>query len=304
MNMWLVGAGYWGNKLLESLKKFNVDARVIDIKNGQTINDIDTMDPVMLATPLWQHYDQASVLLKKGHDLYIEKPMAETADQIDQLNHLSRPDQIVMVGHLFVHHPQMSDIKSIVSSGKIGRVVHVTSQRFNWGIYQTKTDPLLSLAVHDISIVQEIANSVLHPDHAQAWNYSNNCQFDRVRFSGHTESSVTFDIDVSWHWPVRTRQTVIIGTQGQIIWDQDLNKITVAANTIEQNRAVADADPEVIDYAYNQSPLEFELAHWVECVKHRHMPTTGIKDARSVALVVDQVKQLLPVAVLADKVTA
>ena len=293
MNMWLVGAGYWGNKLLESLKKFNVNARVIDIKNGQTIDDINTTDPVMLATPLWQHYKQASVLLKKGHDLYIEKPMAETAAQIDQLNQLVGPDQIVMVGHLFVHHPQMQHIKSIVASGKIGQVVHVTSRRFNWGIYQTKTDPLLSLAVHDISIVQAIVNSVLHPDHAQAWNYSNNCQFDRVRFSGRTELSVTFDIDVSWHWPVRTRETVIIGTLGQIVWDQDLNKITVAANTIEQNRAVADTNPEVMDYAYKMSPLEFELEHWVECVKHKRMPTTGIEAARSVALVVDQVKQLL-----------
>lgn len=293
MNMWLVGAGYWGNKLLESLKKFNVNARVIDIKNGQTIDDINTTDPVMLATPLWQHYEQTSVLLKKGNDLYIEKPMAETAEQIDQLNQLVGSDQIVMVGHLFVHHPQMQQIKSIIASGKIGRVVHVTSRRFNWGIYQTKTDPLLSLAVHDISIVQEIANGVLHPDHAQAWNYSNNCQFDRVRFSGHIESSVTFDIDVSWHWPVRTRNTVIIGTIGQIVWDQDLNKITVAANTIEQNRAVSDPNPEVMDYAYKMSPLEFELQHWVECVNHRRMPTTGIVSARSVALVVDQVKQLL-----------
>ena len=52
MNMWLVGAGYWGSKLLTSLKKFDVVATVIDIRNGQTINDIDTLDPVMLATPL------------------------------------------------------------------------------------------------------------------------------------------------------------------------------------------------------------------------------------------------------------
>lgn len=293
MNMWLVGAGYWGNKLLESLKKFNVDAKVIDIKNGQTINDINTADPVMLATPLWQHYEQARVLLKKGHDLYIEKPMAETAEQIDQLSQLIGTNQIVMVGHLFVHHPQMQHIKSIIASGKIGQVVHVTSQRFNWGIYQTKTDPLLSLAVHDISIVQEITNSVLHPNHAQAWNYSNNCQFDRVRFNGHTDSSVTFDIDVSWHWPVRTRETVIIGTKGQIVWDQDQNKITVSTNTIEHHRAVADTNPEVIDYAFRMSPLEFELAHWVQCINHKQMPTTSVNDARSVALVVDQVKQLL-----------
>jgi len=302
MNMWLVGAGYWGNKLLESLKKFNVDAKVIDIRNGQTIDDIDTLDPVMLATPLWQHYEQAGLLLKKGHSLYIEKPMAETAEQIDQLSQHATDNQIVMVGHLFVHHPQMEYIKSIIDSGKIGSVVHVTSRRLNWGIYQTKTDPLLSLAVHDISIVQEITDGVLQPDNARAWNYSNNCQFDRVSFSGRTDGAITFDIDVSWHWPVRVRETVIIGTNGQIIWDQDLNKITVSTNVIEQNRAVVDHDPKIIDYNFKMSPLESELMHWVECVKHKRQPITGFKEAKSVAVVVDQVKQLLSIAILSNKV--
>lgn len=300
--MWLVGAGYWGNKLLESLKKFNVDATVIDIKNGQTIDDINTMDPVMLATPLWHHHEQATRLLKNGHNLYIEKPMAETAEQIDQLEQLAHDDQIVMVGHLFVHHPQMEHIKSIISSGKIGSLVHVTSRRFNWGIYQTKTDPLLSLAVHDISIIETITNSALQPKSAHAWNYSNNCQFDRVSFSGRTISAVTFDIDVSWHWPVRTRETVIIGTHGQLVWDQDANRITLSQNVINNNRAIADNNPVIFDYNYKMSPLEFELMHWVDCIADRQQPITGFSSAKSVAVVVDQVKKLLSFSVLADKV--
>jgi predicted dehydrogenase len=228
--------------------------------------------------------------------------MAETAEQIDQLSQHATDNQIVMVGHLFVHHPQMEYIKSIIDSGKIGSVVHVTSRRLNWGIYQTKTDPLLSLAVHDISIVQEITDGVLQPDNARAWNYSNNCQFDRVSFSGRTDGAITFDIDVSWHWPVRVRETVIIGTNGQIIWDQDLNKITVSTNLIEQNRAVVDHDPKIIDYNFKMSPLESELMHWVECVKHKRQPITGFKEAKSVAVVVDQVKQLLSIAILSNKV--
>jgi len=304
MKMWLVGAGYWGNKLLESLKKFDVDATVIDIKNGQTIDNINTMDPVMLATPLWQHHEQASVLLKKGHSLYVEKPMAETADQIDSLSSLTHANQIVMVGHLFVHHPQMAQIKSIVASGKIGQLAHVTSRRLNWGIYQTKTDPLLSLAVHDISIIQEITNSVLHPKSAQAWNYSNNCQFDRVQFNGITDSAVTFDVDVSWHWPMRVRETVIMGTQGQIVWDQDHNTVTVSLHGVQNNRAIVDDHVTVHNYNYQMTPLEFELMHWVDCVADRTQPTTGVAAARAVAVVVDQVKGLLLFSVLGNKTTA
>lgn len=292
MNMWLVGAGYWGSKLLESLKKFDVSAQVVDIRNGQTIDNINTLDPVILATPLWQHHEQTCALLKRGHDVYVEKPMAETVEQIIDIKHCLQPHQLLMVGHIFVHHPQMAEIKGIVERGTIGQLTHITSRRLNWGIYQTKTDPLLSLATHDISIVQELANGESTVDSAQAWNYSSNCQPDRICFSGHC-GSISYDIDVSWYWPVRTRQTVLIGTQGQIVWDQDANTITVTAHTVRDRRSIVDETPSVIVYNHQLSPLESELAHWVNCLQNRQQPTTGLKSAESVAQVIDQVKRLL-----------
>jgi predicted dehydrogenase len=290
--MWLVGAGYWGSKLLTSLKKFDVAAKVIDIRNGQTINDIDTLDPVMLATPLWQHHEQTCQLLQRGHDLYVEKPMAETLEQVLDIEKSLGSGQVLMVGHIFVHHPQMQEIKDIIARGDIGDLVHVSSRRLNWGIYQTRTDPLLSLGTHDISIVAEIANGTPVAIQAQAWNYSNNIQPDRVWFSG-IANNVTFDIDVSWHWPVRTRQTIIMGSRGQIVWDQDANTITVAKNTIQDRRAVIDSDPVTIVYTHNLSPLEAELKHWVDCVATKQKPSTGLESAKQVAQVIDQVKQLL-----------
>jgi len=290
MNMWLVGAGYWGTKLLETLKKFDVDAQVIDIRNGQTIDDITTKDPVMLATPLWQHHEQTVELLKRGHDVYVEKPMAETMAEIDDIERHLQPGQLLMVGHLFVHHPQMHEIRSLIDRGVIGTLQHVTSRRLNWGIYQTKTDPLLSLAVHDISILLQVCSQPT-VTHAQAWNYSQGPQHDRVLFSGYAYP-VTFDIDVSWHWPVRTRQTVFIGTQGQIVWDQDANSVTVKKNLIINNRAVAHENP-VETYLGGITPLEAELKHWIDCIRTRQTPSSDIVQAAQVAKIAQQAKDLL-----------
>jgi predicted dehydrogenase len=288
MNMWLVGAGYWGSKLLEDLKKFGITAQVIDIKNGQTIQDIDTLDPVMLATPLWEHFEQTKYLLERGHDVYVEKPLAESAPKIAELTGYVKPGQILMVGHLFVHHPQRAEIKELIRQDWIGKLQHITSRRLNWGIYQTKTDPLLSLAVHDISIVQQFAIERMTVDFAQGWNYSDNVQQDRICFGG-CVGDLTYDIDVSWHWPVRTRETVFIGTHGQIVWNQDENTIKILRNTIKNRRAVVDNKPITINYGYELTPLEYELKNWIDCVKDRTQPLTSKHQALTIALVIDQV---------------
>ncbi len=286
MRMNLVGAGYWGSKLLASLKQFDVDATVIDIRNGQTIDDIKNLDPVILATPLWQHHEQAVELLKRGHDVYVEKPMAETAAEIKDIARYLEPGQLIMVGHIFIHHPQLKLIETIIDNDDIGDLNHIRSERTNWGIYQTKTDPVLSLATHDISIVNHF-QAPLNIQNAQSWNYSNNIVPDRVWFSG----IPGFDIDVSWYSPVRVRRTTFLGSKGQIVWDQDANTVTVSNHTVEDRRSKTDTQPKVYHYGYEYSPLEYELKHWVDCVRERRDPSTGIDNALAVATVIDKLKE-------------
>lgn len=292
MNMWLVGAGYWGQKLRQDLEILGVTAKIIDIKNNQSIDDIDTLDPVMLATPVWEHYHQVCQLLQRGHDVYVEKPMAENYNQTQTIKQYITPQQILMVGHLFIHHPQLALIKKIIDQGNIGKLEHISSRRLNWGIYQTKTDPLLSLAVHDISIVLEFCQQPVHIIQAQGHDYSANVNYDRVTFGG-TDGDLTFDVDVSWCWPQRVRETVFIGRQGQIVWNQDTNTVTVTRHAIVNNRAIPDLAPTIYSYDRVLTPLQHELQHWIECIKNRSQPITGIAAAAQVANVVDLVKMLI-----------
>jgi predicted dehydrogenase len=286
--MWLVGAGYWGSKLLSGLEKLGVNGQVIDIKNGQTIDDINDGGPVMLATPLWEHFGQTMELLSRGHDVYVEKPAAETVPEVAKMSAMLREDQLLMVGHIFIHHPQLKEIKDLIAAGSIGDLRHITSRRLNWGIYQTRTTPVLSLAAHDISIILNVCGTDANIYDAHGYRYSNNIQFDRVVFRG-VADVVTFDVDVSWTWPVRTRETIFHGTMGQIVWDQDANTVTLTMNHVANNRAVADTSPVVSTYHWDLTPLEFELKHWVDCVSHRTQPLTDVNSAYHVARIIDQV---------------
>ena len=286
MKMNLVGAGYWGSKILASLKQFDVDA-VIDIRNGQTIDDIKNNDPVILATPQWQHHAQTVELVKRGFDVYVEKPMAETADEIKDIASYLKPGQLIMVGHIFIHHPQIKLIKNIIDNDDIGDLTHIRSERANWGIYQTKTDPVLSLATHDISIVNYF-QGLMDVVNAQSWNYSKNTVPDRVWFSG----TPGYDIDVSWYSPVRIRRTTFLCDKGQIVWDQDANTVTVSKHSIEDHKSITDTFPKVYEYNYEYSPLEYQLKHWVDCIHDRRAPSTGIANALAVANVIDSLKEI------------
>lgn len=291
MNMWLVGAGYWGKKLLHSLEKLGVQSQIIDIKNNQSIADINNKNPVILATPLWDHYDQCMDLLSQGHDVYVEKPAAESAPQVAKLIEIMKPGQLFMVGHIFIHHPQIKLIKQLIDTNAIGSLIHISSRRLNWGIYQTRTTPVLSLAAHDISILQYFISSDLEVKQARGWHLSQGRQFDRVWFSGSSQG-ITYDVDVSWCWPIRTRETVFIGSRGQITWNQDLNQVTIHNNRIGDNRAV-EGNTVVFDYEHELSPLEHELQHWIDCVKQRSQPTTGTREAFHAAVTIDRVHSVL-----------
>lgn len=290
--MWLVGAGYWGQKIVSGLRRFDIVPKVIDIRNGDTIDKISNKEPVILATPLWNHYEQAKYILNNGNDLYVEKPLAETESEVDDINSHIRNDQVLMIGHIFVTHPQLEIIKKRISDGEIGKILHISSARTNWGIFQTKTDPVLSLATHDISIINELTNDSIDVASVESWQLYNKTQKDRVWFSG-SSSDISFDIDVSWCSPIRNRKTIIIGETGQIIWDQDKNTIFIENNIIKNNKAIKDNAPEVSNYNFSYSPLEYELKHFIDCVNDRKTPIPDISQAKEVASVIDQVKNYL-----------
>lgn len=290
VNIAVIGSGYWGSKIVESLKSINNinKIQIIDIKNGQTIDSIDSdISAAIIATPLWDHHKTTIELLKRGLDCYVEKPLAENSNQITEIKQHSK-DNIVMVGHIFLYHPALDIVKNNLH--KIGTIKHIQSERLNWGIYQTKTTPLLSLLPHDVSIVLDLCKSI-NVTSVKQNNFSNNVVPDYVSFDFISEN-ITGSITGSWYWPERVRKLTIIGTEGQIIWDDVTNEVAIFKGTV-QNRRLSETTKEILSPNMTVSPLERELAHFINCVIERKQPLTGIQNALDVATVLDVVQERL-----------
>jgi predicted dehydrogenase len=290
INIAIIGAGYWGSKIVKALKN-NTSVglvQIIDVKNGQTIDDIDSsITAAIIATPVWDHLSTATNLLERGFDVYVEKPMCETADRVRLLGKFV-PKQILMVGHIFLYHPALDIIKSNIP--RIGKIKHVDSQRLNWGIYQTKTTPLLSLLPHDVSILHEIFAEI-EVTVIRERNFTDNRVPDWLSFDLNM-GDVTATVTGSWFWPERVRKLTIIGTEGSIVWDDVLNQVHVYTGKVNERR-LTELEEEVYIPDLTVTPLELELNHFVDCVVHRRQPKTDINNALAVAKILDAVQERL-----------
>lgn len=291
INLAVIGTGYWGSKIVETLKlNPNVNiVQTIDVKNGETIDDIySDISAAIIATPVWDHLGTAIDLLERGFDLYIEKPMCETAAEIQLLTKFD-PRQIIMVGHIFLYHPAMEIIKTNLP--RIGTVRHVDSQRLNWGIYQTKTTPLLSLLPHDVSILQELFTNLIVTG-ARQRNFTDNVVPDWISFEM-SNGKMTATVTGSWYWPDRVRKLTIVGSEGSIIWDDVANQVHVFEGMVTDRR-LSQLEEEVYIPDLTVTPLQLELDHFIECVMTtRHQPRTDINNALAVAKTLDAVQELL-----------
>ncbi len=96
--------------------------------NVDEMLDASRLDVVHVATPAQTHHDLAVHLLERGCHVYIEKPVAIDAPEVESiLSTAHRTNRLVCVGHDQLFDPVWLDCRDRVAAGEIGEVRHVES---------------------------------------------------------------------------------------------------------------------------------------------------------------------------------
>ena len=287
----LLGAGYWGSKIANQLKIIpHVNkVEIVDIKDGKTINDIKYKN-VIVATPAWDHYKQTCELLDRGHNLYIEKPLALTTKECEDIKtHLK--EQIVLVGHIFLYNKRVHKIKELIDKGQIGDVQYIESNRLNWGRFQTKISTLLSLAPHDVSIIHYLLGYEPFTDiHHKGLKFTNKIQYDMDSYQFKCKG-IDIKFNLSWYYPAKIRTIVIIGTKGMIHWDEESKKVLYYNNLWDKDRMNYDSFKHPIEYEEDCNPLKNQIKDFVTCINDRSTPFSNVDCAIDVAKNLDLMSQ-------------
>ncbi len=236
----VVGMGYWGPNLVRNLHEvpeaevvYACDSRAASLSKiamrypavktttefGELLAD-PTLDAVVIATPVSTHYELAKDSLVAGKHVFVEKPMATSSADAEELSQLAHERELtLMPGHTFLYSPPVNVIRALIESGDLGEIYSISTSRVNLGLHQSDVSVAWDLGPHDFSILRYWLGET--PAYVTA--LSRGCVFPAtpdVAFI-HLEfhSGTIAHVELSWLAPSKLRRTTIIGARKMVVYD-------------------------------------------------------------------------------------
>lgn len=160
-----------------------------DLKGIATYASLDDMladpkiDLVDICLPSQQHRDVAIKAMKAGKHVLVEKPIALSLKDADQMVKVSQETgQLLMVAHVLPFFPEFAYVRDVVESGKYGAVKACHLKRIisapNWSASLSKMErsggPGIDLHIHDTHFVLLLFGK---PDHVRSMGRLVNDQY-------------------------------------------------------------------------------------------------------------------------------
>jgi predicted dehydrogenase len=168
---------------LDQAKRLDIQNTIRYEKDYRKLLDDKTIDAVVIATPLYNHYEIAAAAIQAGKHVYLEKTMTYNADQALDLVKLAQhhPNQILQVGHQYRYTPLYFKVKQMIDNGYLGKVTQIdcrwdrnanwrrpvpsgyTDKQVNWRMYKEYSGGLpAELLSHQVDFINWAFDT--HPD--------------------------------------------------------------------------------------------------------------------------------------------
>src|SRR5262245_9854850 len=303
----VVGCGYWGPNLVRNFRsipgcelKAMCDIstqRLAHLNNlypeieGTTdfdhcLNGIG-LDAVVIATAVKLHFPMARASLLAGKHTFIEKPMARSSAECEELIDIAqRKGLVLMTGHTFLYSPAVKKIKQIVDSDDIGEIRYISARRLNLGLYQKDINVTWDLAPHDISIIQHILGEQPITVNCRGSAHVTPGIEDVTTLCLTFRRQRTAIIHSSWLDPRKVREMTIVGSKRMIVYDDvaPLEKIRIFDARVERpphydtfaefHYAYHYGDM-YVPYIKQEEPLKIECQHFLDCIQNGTAPVSG-----------------------------
>jgi predicted dehydrogenase len=159
----VIGAGHMGRYHAEKFARLpGIElAALVDRDPARAgISDfrkiLDRVDAAVIAVPTDRHHEVARACLEKGLHVLVEKPIASTLDEADELVALAKENRVVLqVGHVERYNKAFRALAS-----RMDRPLFIDAERLS-GFKQrgAEVDVILDVMIHDLDLAVSLAGS-------------------------------------------------------------------------------------------------------------------------------------------------
>lgn len=235
---------------------------------------LQSIDALSIVSPTTFHHDMALKCIQAGKDILIEKPIAATVEEADEIIRAAeKAGLVVQIGHLERFNPALSDAAKMITNPEF-----FESERVGPFVGRgVDVDITLDLMIHDIDIVLSILKS-------------SGCDTSVKNINAFGTSLITENIDMCKAWIEFECGAKALFTASRVSMDRarrmrvfqsgayidvDYQRMELSVCT-EENRQIIQRTVPVA----KSEPLREELRHFINCVKDRTTPLVTAYDGR------------------------
>ena len=234
----------------------------------------ERVDAVSIAVPTGAHYEVASHFLKAGVDVLLEKPIAVTLAEADELIALAKAkDLVFQIGFVERFNPAVEALRAVM-----GTPLFIESHRLHPFFERgTDVDVILDLMVHDLDIILHFVRSpVSAVDAVGVSVMSDKVDIANARLT--FESGCVANVTASRVTAKVMQKIRFFGIEGYHAVDFHKRElVSLGRKSGPAGQVTITENPVTIK---EQDPLEEEIRSFVRAVAGRTVPPVTAKEGR------------------------
>jgi predicted dehydrogenase len=300
----VVGAGSIGRRHLSNLKQLGLPklsacdphpdrlAYVLEHFQAASVANLEDglkskPDIVLVCSPPVHHAQQALQAIRAGADVFIEKPVSDSVDHLeDLLAEEQNSGAVVQVGYNLRFHAPLQKLKELLEQNAVGKIlwgrVEAGSYLPDWRPWQDYRKSYTASRAMGGGIILDGSHELDYvtwlfgaPNEltCMAGKVSDleieveDCATVLMRFPNGSQVDVHIDFMERFY----TRGCVLTGEQGKLQWD-------FTANAVQIQRCGEQPQTIKFDCAVNDMYLA-EMRHFMDCIENGKKPLIALQDA-------------------------
>jgi UDP-N-acetylglucosamine 3-dehydrogenase len=284
----VIGTGFWGRNHARVFKELaetellaicDIDAErarsvakqfgVTPYTNTGKMVRNENIEAVSICTWSTSLAREALKALKAGKNVLVEKPMAESVKQAENLLKTAEKEGLhLTVGFLMRFIPGLQHIRNALEDKTLGEPVCASAKRVGqWPERIGDVGVVKDTAIHDLDVMRYVF------DEDPVAVYAKTGSIAHRKFEDYAQIMLAFKggksafIESNWLTPYKTRVFMITGSEAIMKLDYITQELTIenARETVQPRYTV-------------QEPLKLELQHFAKCITEKEKPLVTGED--------------------------